>query len=766
MSNSNNPLRTPPGRWKSVRFLAAALLFLTSCSTSPQAREAKYMTKGEQYVAARKYREAAIEFKVASQNMPKDAEPQYQLGMTYLKGGNARLAVEAFTKAIALNPKHEGAQYEMALVKVDSNKPEFVVEASKTLSTYLTAHSADAEAMGAQALAQAKLGNKAESLRLLGNATAQNSADTRSAAMVIGFYAAKGDIETAKQIAHDLSARSPNSPDAAVLRAQVSLAMRDLADADAQIGRALSLKRDFRPALELRLRRELMEQNNTGAEETTRELARLPEKRTWAAYARMLFAEKRVDEGIAEYNRVLKEHDNDPELRDEYSDQLISARRGNEAEAIVAGTLSKNSKDRIALLQRVKLEIDKGNQTAASADVKTLQDLKAFSAQLSYQESRLFAARGEFLRQGDLVAEALKYNPRFLQARLDLSRLLINSGKARVALQILDQASPSEKGNPEFVYYHNMALMSLGDWTEARRSVDEALAISHSAGFLYQDAVLRLRNHDLPGARKSLDAAFAAAPTDPLTLGLLGKVMNAQKEGPKYLAILKEAAAKNPASTVLQNKLAGELETTGDVKSARSAFEAAKAAGDSNADIQLALLDVRTGASDRAKQRLQETIKTHDSAAARLMLAQILNSSGASADIVVGHYLKAIQLEPQNVAAMNNLASILATRERKFDDALFWAQKALGESPASPVVEDTIGWIYYQQGKYDAALPYLEKALKGVDRPVAHYHLAAALASSGDEGGGRKEYQIALKEDPKSAARADASPLFEAPRKK
>jgi tetratricopeptide (TPR) repeat protein len=120
-----------------------------------------------------------------------------------------------------------------------------------------------------------------------------------------------------------------------------------------------------------------------------------------------------------------------------------------------------------------------------------------------------------------------------------------------------------------------------------------------------------------------------------------------------------------------------------------------------------------------------------------------------------------MQLEPQNVSAMNNLADFLASHQKKYDDATFWAQKALALAPASPIVEDTLGWVYYQQGKYDAALPYLEKSLRGLDRPVAHYHLAAVLLKAGDSTRGRKEFEIGLKQDPKSAARVSVAPLFE-----
>ena len=54
------------------------------------------MTRGRKFAASNEFRKAVIEFKVASQNMPKDPEPVYQLGMTYLRAGAAELAVESF----------------------------------------------------------------------------------------------------------------------------------------------------------------------------------------------------------------------------------------------------------------------------------------------------------------------------------------------------------------------------------------------------------------------------------------------------------------------------------------------------------------------------------------------------------------------------------------------------------------------------------------------------------------------------------------------
>jgi Tfp pilus assembly protein PilF len=305
-----------------------------------------------------------------------------------------------------------------------------------------------------------------------------------------------------------------------------------------------------------------------------------------------------------------------------------------------------------------------------------------------------------------------------------------------------------------------MALLAIGNWDEARKGVDAGLKAVQSPVFLYQDAVLRIRNHDIKGAQKSLESAVGLTPTDPGPLNLLGQVMRQQGESSQYTALVREAVAKNPKSAALENVLGNQLLRRGDRNGARAAFEAAKAAGDVvDADIEIASLDMRAGARDQAKQRLLNLVKTHDNTRARLLLAEIETSRG-SPDAVIQDYLKALQLEPTNVLAMNNLAGFL-TRQGKYDDALFWALKALALAPSNPVIEDTLGWIYYRQGKYDAAMPWLEKSLKGLNRPVAHYHLAAALVKTGDPVRGRKEYDVAVKQDPRSAARGSVAPLFE-----
>src|SRR5579863_4203884 len=109
--------------------LLAIATLLATCSKTPEQREADHIKKGRLYLAAKEFKKAAIEFKVASQNMPRDAEPVFQLGMTYLTAGATRQAVETFQKAAALNPGFEPPRYQLALFKAASLKPGLLHEA-------------------------------------------------------------------------------------------------------------------------------------------------------------------------------------------------------------------------------------------------------------------------------------------------------------------------------------------------------------------------------------------------------------------------------------------------------------------------------------------------------------------------------------------------------------------------------------------------------------------------------------------------------------
>jgi tetratricopeptide (TPR) repeat protein len=87
-------------------------------------------------------------------------------------------------------------------------------------------------------------------------------------------------------------------------------------------------------------------------------------------------------------------------------------------------------------------------------------------------------------------------------------------------------------------------------------------------------------------------------------------------------------------------------------------------------------------------------------------------------------YEEALRLDPKNHLVLNNYGYSLAERGIQLQRALTMAQEALKAEPDNASYLDTMGWIYYQLGKFSQAETYVEKALsKGEVSSVVHEHL-------------------------------------------
>lgn len=64
--------------------------------------------------------------------------------------------------------------------------------------------------------------------------------------------------------------------------------------------------------------------------------------------------------------------------------------------------------------------------------------------------------------------------------------------------------------------------------------------------------------------------------------------------------------------------------------------------------------------------------------------------------------------------AMNNLAWMLATRQDRLDEALELAQRAVDLHP-TPTFIDTLGYVHFQRGEYEAAVAAYERSLSMFD---------------------------------------------------
>jgi tetratricopeptide (TPR) repeat protein len=101
-------------------------------------------------------------------------------------------------------------------------------------------------------------------------------------------------------------------------------------------------------------------------------------------------------------------------------------------------------------------------------------------------------------------------------------------------------------------------------------------------------------------------------------------------------------------------------------------------------------------------------------------------------DLAEFHYRKAIDMKPDFIPAINNLAYLLAEKNKNLDEALRLAQKARDKMPDDPRIKDTLGWVYVKLGFYDQAIRILTESIQDIpENPTVHYHLGIAYYKKG-----------------------------------
>lgn len=76
----------------------------------------------------------------------------------------------------------------------------------------------------------------------------------------------------------------------------------------------------------------------------------------------------------------------------------------------------------------------------------------------------------------------------------------------------------------------------------------------------------------------------------------------------------------------------------------------------------------------------------------------------------VTNYKKALSLDSKSNLLKNNFAFRLATAKKDLELAQSIIEQAVSSSPGQSQYQDTYGWVYFQQGKYDKAKIQFEKA--------------------------------------------------------
>jgi len=148
------------------------------------------------------------------------------------------------------------------------------------------------------------------------------------------------------------------------------------------------------------------------------------------------------------------------------------------------------------------------------------------------------------------------------------------------------------------------------------------------------------------------------------------------------------------------------------------------------------------GQDDQAISEYQTALKLDPRNAGTYVLLGMAQKKGGNAKLAEKAYRQALEIEANNIVALNNLAWIAMMTPERANEAVVYAKKAAEAAPMMGQVLDTLGWAYHVNGENELASQTLKRgAAVAPEDPRLLYHLAVVYGAQGH----KQEEQATLK---------------------
>lgn len=127
---------------------------------------------------------------------------------------------------------------------------------------------------------------------------------------------------------------------------------------------------------------------------------------------------------------------------------------------------------------------------------------------------------------------------------------------------------------------------------------------------------------------------------------------------------------------------------------------------------------------DEARAFLEESLNQANPENAALMV-QVYSSLGDTYHALNLHaesnvaYEEALAIDSNNTYVLNNFAYYLALRKEELSKAASMSKKSNELDPGNASFQDTYAWVLFQQGNYQEALSWIDKAIALAENPTA-----------------------------------------------
>ena len=677
------------GRGRSLLFLLLFVLLalaLTACS-NPAKAKAEHLQRGQQYLKDKKYPEAELEFRNAIQLDDKLGDAHWGLAQAYEGQGKILPAIsELETAVLKLDPKSfsDAKNYNDAATRLgnwyilayqQNHQSNLKERAQKLVDEVLQRDPHNIEGYILQATIWYIDGKHAEALAKLKDAVALDPKRIESLMSLARYYVQERDLANAEATFQQAIAVNNNSV----------LAHTQYGIFQAQQGHHEQAEAEFRKAIaadpsDREPRRTLggfflATKQYDKAEATFKELADLdkdrPEGR--AVLGDYYAVVARYDDAIKVYQEIVAQWPDYTQARYRLGEIMLQRGDTKGASEQAKAVLDKDKNDRTALQLRARIHLQQGEAKPAIDDLAQVLKQDPHDQQALYFMAQAQLDANQIEQSRSYAGDLLKYYPDYLPGKLLQAQISLRAGSNE------SNAGARAENMKSTVRSADELLEQIGRATPSQQVSPELLADLRAKAYTARGAA-NLKLGNIPAARADFTAARDAEPNAPAS----------------YVNLAAAALAENKQAE-------GE-----------QLYERALQIDGANLDALGGLVNLYTAQKqfDRAHARIDQAINAQPSnAGLHFLKAQIFgiqhDAGGAE-----GELNRALELDPNNAAALTALASLYVNTNQP-DRAIEKFRKIV---VAQPDTDDAtaltlIGMVEDQTNRRDEAVKDYKDAL-------------------------------------------------------
>jgi tetratricopeptide (TPR) repeat protein len=751
---------------RSLLLPLALMLALAACS-SAEDRKADFLRQGELLFEQRNYEKARLEFRNALQIDPDDPVAQTLAARAAEKVGEFVEAAQFYRAAMA-DGENLAARAGLAKLLLLAGN---TTDAATLVDEGLARAPEAAHLIVLRGALRARQGDSASARADAELALGKEPANEDGAALLASLLSQAQDFPRAIAVVQKVSQQRPENLELRIILAQLHLNAGHRPEAEAQLKRVIAMD-PATLAHHYRLAQFHLAGDDVAAAETALRAAMQANPADPApklALANLIASRRSYEEGETGLKQLVSANRRDfalqlglgrfytahgklTEAREVYaaviaadkanSQRVLEARnllaaialregRPDEALRQIDAVLKENPRDADALVARARQSLAKGDASSAIGDLRAVLRDQPGSQPLLRALAQAYRTNGDDSLAEEALRSAVQVNPLDIPTRLALAQMLISTSRADEAQPVVDQLLIDQPGDVASLEAAFQVQRARRDLMGARRSATAILAAQPNlpTGY-YLLGIVEEAEGKLEAARGSFEKAVQLAPevVEPLTAAL--RVDMALKQTDKAISRVDAVVARYPEASAVHDLRAQVL-------AAASRYDAAIAAGEQAIKLRpgwwqpygtVAAVQLAAERPDAALAAYSRGIEATGAAQLTMALAQ-QQARGGRVDEAIGTYEAWLKRDPLSHAAANNLAVLLVTHKAGDSAALQRAGQLTErfQNSSNAAFLDTLGWVRYQRGEFNEALPPLQRAVDLAPRAgqlLAHLGLA------------------------------------------